>query len=206
MTRHIYIVDDDESVRASTHSLLSRIDGLAVRSYRSGDAFLEAVPELDPGVVLLDMHMPGATGLDVLRATNKGDDTRFVSIVITGQGDTHLAVESMKAGAVDFIEKPFDHRELLSIIDSSYERLEQQTQAVERQRDARERVASLSPRERDVLDGLIEGRANKVIAIEHGISPRTIEIYRANLMTKLNATTLSDVLRIAFQAGIVGEV
>ena len=202
MTRHIYIVDDDESVRASLHSLLGRIDDLAIRSYRSGDAFLAARAELDAGVILLDMHMPGASGLDVLRAV-AAEGGHFAPIVITGQGDTGLAVNSMKAGAVDFIEKPFDHKHLMSVITEAYSVLEETTAIANRARDAREKLALLSPRERNVLDGLIAGHANKVIAYDHGISPRTIEIYRANLMDKLGAQTLSDVLRIAYNAGLI---
>lgn len=202
MTRYIYVVDDDESIRASMHSLLSRIDDLAIRSYPSGDKFLAVHGELDPGVVLLDMHMPGATGLDVLR-TLRQEKRSFAAVVITGQGDTGLAVSSMKVGAVDFVEKPFDHHALIRTIDDAFQVLEQSTASASRIRDAKEKLALLSPRERNVLDGLIQGHANKVIAYDHGISPRTIEIYRANLMDKLGATTLSDVLRFAFDAGLV---
>lgn len=202
MTRHIYIVDDDDDVRLSLHGLLGRIDGLAIRSFRSGTAFLESLEVLEPGVLLLDMHMPGATGLDVLRALGERA-SRFAAIVITGQGDLRLAVESMKAGAIDFIEKPIEHAELLALIDLSFARFEQETALVARERAAREKLATLSPRERDVLDGLIEGQANKVIAHNLGISPRTIEIYRSNLMTKLSAESLSDVLRVACLAGLI---
>jgi len=202
MTRHIYIVDDDEDVRLSLHGLLGRIEGLAIRSYRSGTTFLAAVDDLDPGVLLLDMHMPGASGLDVLHAL-AGRRPPFAPIVITGQGDLRLAVESMKAGAVDFIEKPIEHQMLLELIELSFIRLEQDSALATREREAHDRLATLSPRERDVLDGLLEGQANKVIANNLGISPRTIEIYRSNLMSKLGANGLSDVLRTACLAGLI---
>jgi two-component system response regulator FixJ len=202
MTRHIYIVDDDEHVRASLQGLLGRNEGLAIRSFRSGSAFLEVSDSLAPGVLLLDMHMPGASGLDVLHAIAERRPA-FSAIVITGRGDLRLAVESIRAGAIDFIEKPVDNAELLALIDRSFVRFEEDIVATARERDARERVAALSPRERDVLDGLIEGSPNKVIAANLGISPRTIEIYRSNLMLKLRANNLSDVLRIACLAGVV---
>ncbi|WP_404335545.1 response regulator transcription factor [Sphingomonas sp. MMS12-HWE2-04] len=205
MTRTIYIVDDDPNIRASMLSLLGRLENVAIRSFASGDAFLADLEDLPPGVLLLDMHMPGASGLDVLRALEAAGN-RSAAVVITGQGDMTLAVQSMKAGAIDFVEKPFDHKELLGLIDDGFARIEETNAIAERENEARTRVAALSPRERDVLDGLIAGRANKVIANDHGISPRTIEIYRANLMEKLEAKTLADVLRIAFAAGIVGEV
>jgi two-component system response regulator FixJ len=202
MTRHIYIVDDEEHVRASLHGLLGRIDGFAIRSFPSGTAFLEVADSLTPGVLLLDMHMPGASGLDVLHAI-AGRRPGFAAIVITGSGDLRLAVDSMRAGAVDFIEKPVDNAELLALINRCFVRFEEDIAATTREREARERIAALSPRERDVLDGLIEGSPNKVIAANLGISPRTIEIYRSNLMLKLRASNLSDVLRTACLAGVI---
>ena len=202
MTRHIYIVDDDDHVRQSLHGLLGRTEGLAIRSYPSGTAFLEALDLLDPGVLLLDMHMPGASGLDVLHAIAERRPA-FAAIVITGQGDLRLAVESMRAGAVDFIEKPVDNQELLALIERSFVRFEQTSAVTAREQESRERIATLSTRERDVLEGLIEGQANKVIAANLQISPRTVEVYRANLMSKLGAANLSDVLRVACLAGLI---
>ncbi|RYY29427.1 MAG: response regulator [Sphingomonadales bacterium] len=201
MTKTIYIVDDDDAVRASLHSLLSVQSDLIVRGYRSGDAFLEEVSELDPGVVLLDFHMPGSTGLDVLNAVR--GDVKFVPIILTGQGNIGLAVQAMKAGALDFIEKPYDARTLMEVVDHAFAQLEQSGAAEARVRTAKAKIALLSPRETDTLKGLIEGRSNKVIAYELDISPRTVEIYRANLMEKLEVRSLSEALRISFAAGMV---
>lgn len=200
MTRAIYIVDDDDAVRASLHSLLSVRNDLIVRGYRSGDAFLEQVSELDPGVVLLDFHMPGSTGLDVLNSLDR--DAKFVPIVLTGQGNVGLAVQAMKAGALDFVEKPYEAETLMRLIDTAFSRLEEDSQAAARVGAAEAKIAKLSPRETDVLKGLIEGRSNKIIAYELDISPRTVEIYRANLMEKLEVRSLSEALRIAFAAGL----
>lgn len=202
MTRTIYIVDDDDAVRASLHSLLSMRSDLVIRGYRSGDAFLEQVDELDPGVVLLDFHMPGASGMDVLDAIARQHSDRFASIILTGQGNVTLAVKAMKAGAIDFIEKPYEAEALMRIIDRGFSRLEADAEATARLKQAESKVSRLSPRERDVLKGLIEGRSNKIIAYELDISPRTVEIYRANLMEKLEVRSLSEALRIAFAAGL----
>ena len=200
MTRTIYIVDDDDAVRASLHSLLSVRADLVIRSYRSGDAFLAEAKELDSGVLLLDFHMPGASGLDVLHTLNGG--STFVPIILTGQGNVGLAVQAMKAGALDFIEKPYEADQLLQIVDSAFARLEADSDAAARVDQAAAKIAKLSPRETDVLKGLIEGRSNKVIAYELDISPRTVEIYRANLMEKLEVRSLSEALRVAFAAGL----
>ncbi len=201
MTRTIYIVDDDDAVRASLHSLLSVRGDLVIRSYRSGDAFLEEAGDLDPGVLLLDFHMPGASGLDVLQAI--GERSAFASIILTGQGNVGLAVQAMKAGALDFIEKPYEADQLMQVIDTAFSRLEQDNDAAARVDAAKAKIAKLSPRECDVLMGLIEGRSNKVIAYELDISPRTVEIYRANLMEKLEVRSLSEALRVAFAAGLI---
>ncbi len=200
MTRTIYIVDDDDAVRASLHSLLSVRPDLIVRGYRSGDAFLEQESELDAGVVLLDFHMPGSSGLDVLIKLDRAP--KFVPIVLTGQGNVGLAVQAMKAGALDFIEKPYEAEFLLKVIDQAFSKLEEDGEAAARTATAENKIAKLSPRETDVLKGLIEGRSNKIIAYELDISPRTVEIYRANLMEKLEVRSLSEALRIAFAAGL----
>ncbi len=200
MTRTIYIVDDDDAVRASLHSLLSVRPDLIVRGYRSGDAFLEQEAELDAGVVLLDFHMPGSSGLDVLLKLDRSP--KFVPIVLTGQGNVGLAVQAMKAGALDFIEKPYEAEFLLKVIDQAFSKLEEDGEAAARTAGAEAKIAKLSPRETDVLKGLIEGRSNKIIAYELDISPRTVEIYRANLMEKLEVRSLSEALRIAFAAGL----
>jgi two-component system response regulator FixJ len=204
MIRHIHIVDDDESVRASLLALLGRRSDMVIHAFPSGDALLRRLTELEPGVVLLDMNMPGTSGMDVLRRL-VGSETRFETIVITGHGNIAMAVEAMRAGAFDFLEKPYDHRALLQAIDLAYARLEDAVQSAAAQNAARERLATLSARERDVLLRLIEGRANKMIAQELGLSPRTVEYYRANLMTKLGVRSLSEGLKVAFAGGLFSE-
>lgn len=203
MTRSIYIVDDDDAVRASLHTLLSLRADAIVRSFRTGDQFIAALPQLDPGVALLDFHMPGTNGLDVLAALGEADGGKFVAIMLTGEGNVTLAVQAMKAGALDFIEKPYEAATLLATVDAAFAHLEETSVAVTQSAQARARIGALSPRERDVLMGLIEGRANKVIAYELDISPRTVEVYRANLMAKLSVRSLPEALRVAFAAGMI---
>ncbi|MDB5703938.1 MAG: Two-component nitrogen fixation transcriptional regulator FixJ [Sphingomonas bacterium] len=205
MTRNIYLVDDDDAVRASLHSLLSLQSDLVVRSFRSGDKFLEDAAGLDAGVLLLDFHMPGANGIEVLNALQETDGKKFASVILTGEGNVGLAVQAMKAGALDFIEKPYEAETLLRTVDAAFSRLAHDSASAAHIDQARTKIDGLSPRERDVLMGLIEGRANKVIAYELDISPRTVEIYRANLMTKLGVRSLPEALRIAFAAGLIPQ-
>ena len=202
-TRSSYIVDDDDAVRASLHSLLSVRPDTLIRGYRSGDAFLAAMDDLEPGCLLLDFHMPGATGLDVLNAIK--DKPRFTAVILTGRGDVNLAVQAMKAGAHDFIEKPYQFEELSTALATAFAKLEQTSAEAARAGAAAAKLEALSAREQDVLKGLIEGRSNKLIAYDLDISPRTVEIYRANVMTKLGVKSLSEALRIAFAAGLVPE-
>lgn len=206
MTRSIYLVDDDDAVRASLHTLLSLRADLIVRSFRNGDQFLADAAQLDTGVVLLDFHMPGTNGLDVLAALLGTATKRFATIMLTGEGNVSLAVQAMKAGALDFIEKPYEASLLLDMVENAFARLEEESVALAHATQARARIEALSPRERDVLLGLIEGRANKVIAYELDISPRTVEVYRANLMTKLDVRSLPEALRIAFAAGLIPAI
>ncbi|WP_380874046.1 transcriptional regulatory protein FixJ [Sphingomonas sp. DBB INV C78] len=199
--RNIYIVEDDDLVRSSLESLVSVRPDVDVRSFASGDAFLAEIERLAPGCLVLDLHMPGKSGIDVLKVI--GDDpARFVAIVLTGQGDVSLAVQAMKAGAVDFLEKPCSHRALMQALDTAIARLEHSSQEAMRVETATAKLALLSARERDVLKGLVEGRSNKVIAFDLDISPRTVEIYRAKLMEKLEVRSLSEALGIAFAAGM----
>ena len=206
MMRHIYVVDDDDAVRASLQGLLSLQANLIIRGFRSGDAFLAEAEELDAGVLLLDVHMPGSSGMDVLKALGRGTTPRFVTVILTGQGNVSMAVAAMKAGALDFIEKPYEVPHLLHAIERAFSRCEQSTAEAERIELAKARLSKLSSRETDVLKGLIDGRPNKVIAHELNLSPRTVEIYRANLMDKLDVRSLSEALRIAFAAGLVSDV
>lgn len=203
MTQNVYIVDDDDLVRAALFTLLSMQENLIVRSFASGDLFLAAASQLEAGVVLLDFRMAGSSGVDVLNALRKTSPTKFATIVATGEGDTQLAVQVMKLGAIDFIEKPYEADGLLGAVNAAFAHLFQDRGAAENADNARTKIAALSPRERDVLAGMIEGQANKVIGHNLEISPRTVEIYRANLMTKLSVRSLSGALRIAFTAGMV---
>ena len=204
MIRHVYIVDDDEPVRASLHALLGTRSDTVIGSFGSGDAFLKSLAELEAGVVLLDMHMPGTAGMAVLHRLAEAT-THHETIVITGHGNIAMAVEAMRAGAFDFLEKPYDHRALLDAMDRAYVRLESAVQDQAATATARNLLAQLSGRERDVLMRMIEGRANKLIAHELNISPRTVEYYRANVMAKLGVRSLSEALRIAFAGGMMAE-
>jgi len=202
MIRHIYIVDDDEPVRTSLQSLLGMRSDMVIRSFGSGDSFTAELGELEPGVVLLDVHMPGRSGMDVLRQLG-AQPTRFETIMITGQGNIAMAVEAMRSGAFDFLEKPYDHRALLDVIDRAYVRMDSVAQHQAATETARQLLATLSARERDVLIRLIDGHANKLIAHELDLSPRTVEYYRANAMAKLGVRNLSEALRIAFAGGML---
>jgi two-component system response regulator FixJ len=203
MIRNIYLIDDDDAVRASLHGLLSLRSDLVVRNFRSGDQFLERVAELESGVLLLDYHMPGKNGIEVLQQLGAPSPARFLTIVLTGEGNIDIAVQAMKAGAFDFLEKPYKADALMEAIDKAFDRLEHDSAGSAQIETARAKVAVLSPRERDVLTGLIEGRSNKIIAYDLAISPRTVEIYRANLMTKMGVRSLSEALRVAFAAGLI---
>jgi len=203
MIRNIYLIDDDDAVRASLHGLLSLRSDLVVRNFRSGDQFLEGAAELESGVLLLDYHMPGKNGLEVLQQLGSFSPVQFLTIILTGEGNIDIAVQAMKSGAFDFLEKPYKVNALLETIDKAFDRMEHDSAGSAQIETARAKVAVLSPRERDVLTGLIAGRSNKVIAYDLTISPRTVEIYRANLMTKMGVRSLSEALRIAFAAGLI---
>ena len=197
--RHVYLIDDDEAIRRSA-SFMLKTSGFRVESFASGVDFLRVARGLEPGCVLLDVRMPEIDGL-VVQAEMKKHGIALPVIVMTGHGDVTVAVAAMKAGAVDFLEKPFEKVELLAAMDDGFARIEQTGHREERAALAVIRLAALTPRECDVLKGLVHGLPNKTIAYNLGISPRTVEIHRAHLMTKLNVRSLSEVLRIAFAAG-----
>ena len=203
MIRHFYIVDDDEPMRKSLQALVQLRTDTIIRSFNNADAFLAAIGELEAGVVLLDVQMPGTLGTEALSqiAHHK---TPFQVIMITGHANISMAVDSMRNGAFDFLEKPYDHRALLQVIDRAYQQLESAVQDQASADISRARLASLSAREREVLARLIDGRPNKLIAHELELSTRTVEYYRANVMAKLGVRTLSEALRIAFAGGMVG--
>lgn len=202
IVRHVYIVDDDDGLRQSVEVLLDVAGGFATASFASGEAFLDQVPHIEVGCVLLDLNMPGLNGLEVLRRLQK-IHSRFETILLTGQGDIGVAVEAMKSGAIDFIEKPYDNRLLLNALENGFARIENREREASAIQLARENIDKLTPRERDVLLGLIDGKANKIIAYELDISPRTVEIYRANLMDKLGVRSVAEAVRIAFASGMV---
>jgi two-component system response regulator FixJ len=199
--RHLYIVDDDDVVRASLSGLMSTQPGLHIRDFPSGDHFLAAREGLEPGCLLLDLHMPGTRGMDVLQTVAQHPG-RFAVIILTGQGDIPAVVQAMSIGAVNFLEKPCDHRALIAAVDKGFAQLQQQQEERTSREEARAKLDLLSGRELDVLHGLIEGLPNKLIAHQLEISPRTVEIYRANLMEKLGVRSLSEALRITFAAGL----
>jgi two-component system response regulator FixJ len=202
-TAIVHVIDDDEALRDSLTFLLRTAD-IEVVSHASAVAFLDALPLTGLTCIITDVRMPGLSGIDLLRRV-KELGIEVPVIVITGHGDVPLAVEAMRFGAVDFLEKPFDDEILLQSVRAA---LRQQAGAAKRQSERAEiegRLATLSPRERDVLGGLVAGRANKQIAFELGISPRTVEIYRANLMDKMQAGSLSDLVRMALIVGMLGR-
>ncbi|HEY6832344.1 MAG TPA: response regulator FixJ [Pseudolabrys sp.] len=197
----IYVIDDDDAVRESLEFLL-KTAGISARGFDSAKAFLEIIPRVKSGCVVTDVRMPDMTGIDLLRKLNEIKPDLPV-IMITGHGDIALAVEAMKIGAVDFLEKPFDDDHLLASVRAA---LDKDADAAKRQAqlgDIHDKLAALSNRERQVLEGLVAGQANKIIAFDLGISPRTVEIYRANVMTKMAANSLSDLVRMAMMAGIL---
>lgn len=196
----IHLVDDDEAIRRSAGFIL-KTSGYRVQAYETGVELLKNVRNLEPGCVLLDIRMPEMDGLEVQRALREAGCLLPV-VIMTGHGDVSVAVQAMKAGAVDFIEKPFDKQHLLSTLESARARLGQASASKDRGEEARHRLNVLTPREHDVLVGLVQGLPNKTIAYDLGISPRTVEIHRANLMEKLGVRSLSEALRIAFAAGL----
>jgi len=196
--RLVHLVDDDEAIRRSVGFML-KTSGFHVRSYESGVELLKSASSLEPGCILLDIRMPGMDGLEV-QSTLRAKGISLPVIIMTGHGDVALAVQAMKDGAVDFIEKPFEKAVLLSAIEHGVERLKRSAADVDRADEAAVRLQALTPREREVLDGLAKGLPNKTIAYDLGISPRTVEIHRANVMSKLGVRSLSEALRIAFAA------
>jgi two-component system response regulator FixJ len=194
----VHVIDDDEAMRDSLSFLLDTA-GLEARTYDGPTAFLKVADTLTSGCIVTDVRMPEMSGLDLLRHL-KARGTPLSVIVITGHGDVPLAVEAMKAGAVDFLEKPFDDETFLTSVHAALG-----AQARVDLRDAErakfeQMLAGLSPREKDVLHGVIAGKLNKTIAFELGISHRTVEVYRAKVMTKTGAAGLSELVRMALLA------
>lgn len=196
----IYLVDDDDAVRRSVGFML-KTSGYSVESFVNGAEFLKEVRSLEPGCVLLDIQMPEVDGLGV-QTELRERGVAFPVIVMTGHGDVEVAVRAMKSGAVDFIEKPFAKETMVEAIGEAFARLDRSSAKSRRREEAELLVNSLTPREYEVLAGLAKGHPNKTIGYDLEISPRTVEIHRANLMKKLDVHNLSDLLRIAFAAGV----
>lgn len=196
----VHIVDDEEAIRRSA-SFMLKTSGYAVETWATGVAFLKEIRHLPQGCVLLDVRMPEMDGLDVQQALLERGVTMPV-IILTGHADVSIAVRAMKAGAVDFLEKPFEKAVLISAIETAFDRIGKADGAAARAAEANVVLGVLTPREREVLEGLAQGLPNKTIAYDLGISPRTVEVHRANLMAKLDVRSLSDALRLAFAAGL----
>ncbi|MDE8653677.1 response regulator transcription factor [Novosphingobium album (ex Liu et al. 2023)] len=202
-TRLVHVVDDEDSVRRSLDFLL-RTAGYNVERWADGDAFLKGADKSVHACVLLDIRMPGLDGLEVQeRMGDAGLD--FPVIVLTGHGDISLAVRAMKAGAMDFLEKPFDREKLLRSLAVAFRQIADRETLRDRAQWARAQLGKLTEREREVLDGLACGYPNKTIAYDLGISSRTVEVYRANVMAKLDVGNFADALRVAFAAGLGSE-
>jgi two-component system, LuxR family, response regulator FixJ len=199
----VYVVDDDRDVRRSLSFMLAA-DRIRSYPFASGSDFLEALPDLDPGCVLLDLRMPGMDGFEVMGELAQ----RFVDwpvIIMTGHGEVPIAVRAMKQGAVDFIEKPFTEEELHTSLNNCLNLLENREARGQRRRQAHERVGLLTSREREVLEALLAGHSNKQIALQLGISLRTVEMHRGNMMDRLQVGSLAEALTLAIEAGIEPE-
>ena len=199
----VHVIDDDEAVRDSLAFLLTAAK-MSVKAYKSASDFLTVLPSLDGGCIVTDIRMPGMSGLELL-AHVKELGLPLPVIVITGHGDVPLAVEAMKLGASDFVEKPFDDNVLLASIAAALSVATAKSDRHDEKLELQRRFDTLSIRERQVLEGLVLGHPNKTIAFDLQISPRTVEVYRANLMTKMSASSLSELIRMAFVAGVMSS-
>lgn len=195
----VHAIDDDDAARDALRFLLEAA-GLKVRTYESAKMFLDKLAQIEPGCIVTDVRMPEVSGIDLLRQV-QGSPSPQPVIVITGHGDIALAVEAMKLGAQDFFEKPYDDEALLSAVHAALNRHEGESKHESAKADILKRLAELTARECQVLDGLVAGKPNKNIAFDLEISPRTVEIYRANVMTKMKAASLSELVRMALLAG-----
>ncbi len=199
----VHVVDDEEAIRRSLDFML-RAAGHQVAHWPDGATFLKGADSAVPACVLLDVRMPGIDGIEV-QARMPAAGLDFPVILLTGHGDISVAVQAMKAGAADFLEKPFDREKLLRSVQAAFTLIADRGSLLERARWARTQLAKLTEREREILDGLACGYPNKTIAYDLGISSRTVEVYRANVMTKLVVNNFADALRIAFAASLGSE-
>jgi len=199
----VYVIDDDEAMRDSLGFLLGSAE-FDVTLFESAQHFLDALPGVDFGCVVSDVRMPGIDGIELLKQL-KASSNPYPVLIMTGHGDVPLAVNAMKLGAVDFLEKPFEDDRLISMIDVALKQAKSGARTESDRADITARIASLSPRERQIMEGLVAGLSNKLIAREYNISPRTIEVYRANVMTKMQAASLSELVRLAIRAGAIKD-
>jgi two-component system, LuxR family, response regulator FixJ len=201
----VCVIDDDPAMRDSLDFLLGSA-GFKVRLFDSAETFLNQLPGMAVGCVVTDIRMPGIDGIELLRQLNSSSATRKLPVIVmTGHGEVPLAVEAMKLGALDFIEKPFDDERLLGMIETALSQHDSEAKSEAVTTELASRLASLTQRERQVMQGLVTGQSNKVIAREYDISPRTVEVYRANVMTKMQAGNLSELVRFAIRAGMVKD-
>ena len=201
----VYVIDDDAAMRDSLDFLLDSA-GFSVRLFDSAQVFLSELPKLEAGCVVTDIRRPGMDGMEMLRQLNPAASVRKLpDIVMTGHGDVPLAVEAMKLGALDFLEKPFEDDRLIGMIETALLQNDGGSKSEAVTAEMAARVASLTQRERQVMQGLVSGQSNKVIAREYDISPRTVEVYRANVMTKMQAGSLSELVRFAIRAGVFAD-
>ena len=196
----VYVIDDDEAMRDSLEFLLGAAE-FQVSPFESALNFLDALPTIEFGCVVSDVRMPGIDGIELLKRLKAGGSL-FPVVIMTGHGDVPLAVEAMKLGAMDFLEKPFEDDRLIGMIETALRQAAPGVKSEAITIEIQSRIASLSPRERQVMDGLIAGLSNKLIARDYDISPRTIEVYRANVMTKMQAASLSELVRLAMRGGV----
>ncbi len=196
----VYIIDDDDAVRDSL-SVQLEASGYEVASFPSAVSFLEIASKLQPGCVISDVQMPDMDGMELQQRLNELNLDLPV-VIVTGHADVALAVRAMKAGAVDFIEKPFEERAILDSLQNAQTRFAAQRASAQAGASAREKLATLTPREREVFDQMVRGKQNKVIAYDLDISPRTVEVHRARVLEKLEARSLSELVRLALAAGL----
>jgi two-component system, LuxR family, response regulator FixJ len=199
----VYVIDDDDAMRDSLNFLLESA-GFDVTLFDSALNFLDASAELEFGCVVSDVRMPGLDGIELLKRI-KIQHGAFPIVIMTGHGDVPLAVEAMKLGALDFLEKPFEDDRLITTIEMAIREAAPAAKSEALTQDIVARIATLSPRERQVMEGLIAGLSNKLIARDYDISPRTIEVYRANVMTKMQANSLSELVRLAMRGGLLND-
>jgi two-component system response regulator FixJ len=201
--RKVYVIDDDEAMRDSLNFLLGAAD-FDVTLFESAQQFLDVAATIDFGCVVSDVRMPGIDGIEMLKRL-KASRNALPVLIMTGHGDVPLAVEAMKLGALDFLEKPFEDERLIGMVEIALKQAASGARTEAETQDIAARVASLSPRERQVMEGLVAGLSNKMIARDYDISPRTIEVYRANVMTKMQAGSLSELVRLAMRAGAIKD-